>query len=396
MKWASAISTNNIIEDCVREAVESIKKELGDLEPHLTTIFVSPHFKEDYPIIPNLIRSFIKPGALLGCSGGGIIGGGSEVEHQPAFSITCAYMPGVDVKLFYSDGMELPDQDTGPKVWRDWIGVPNEENLHFILLADPFSFRGEDFLSGMDFSYPKSRKIGGLASGANQGSGNVLYKGEEIFNSGLVGAALSGNIEVDTIVAQGCRPIGKVHTVTKCQTTFLQEIDSQPPFKVLEELIENATDYDRKLIQTSLFLGVEMNPLDGDPKQGDFLIRNIMGLDRASGAISIGTFLREGQLVQFHLRDKLLSAEDLEMMLDDYTLRSDSESASGALLFSCLGRGQYLYETQNHDSNMFADKLKNVPVGGFFCNGEIGPVGDSTYLHGYTSSFGIFRSAKAS
>jgi small ligand-binding sensory domain FIST len=394
MKWASTLSTKSSIEDCVREAVENIKKDLGDLNPDFTTVFVSPHFKDDYSKIPNLIRGLMSPGQLFGCSGGGIIGGGSEVEQQPAFSMTCGHLPGVKINLFYSDGMELPDQDTGPQVWRDWIGVPLEENLHFILLADPFSFRGEDFLAGMDFAYPNSRKIGGLASGANEGSGNVLYKDDEIFNNGLVGVALSGNIEVDTIVAQGCRPIGEVHTVTKCQATFLQEVDKLPPFKILEELIENANDYDRKLIQTSLFLGIEMNPLDGDPKQGDFLIRNIMGLDRASGAISIGAYLREGQLVQFHLRDKQLSAEDLEMLLDDYTVLGNSESATGAMLFSCLGRGQYLYGTPNHDSNIFAGKLKNVPLGGFFCNGEIGPVGNTTYLHGYTSSFGIFRSLK--
>ena len=394
MKWASALSKKNSIEECVREVIENINLDLGGVEPDLIAVFVSPHFKEDYSNIPSLIRESMKSGALFGCSGGGIIGGGSEVEQQPAFSITCAHLPEVKINLFYSDGMELPDQDTEPQVWRDWLDVALEDNLHFILLADPFSFRGEEFLSGMDFAYPNSRKIGGLASGANQGSGNVLYKGEEIFNNGLVGVALSGNIGVDSIVAQGCRPIGEVHTITKCQATFLQEIDKQSPLKTLEALIEKSNDYDRKLIQTSLFLGVEMNPLLGEPRHGDFLIRNIIGLDRTSGAISIGAHLREGQLVQFHLRDKLLSAEDLEMLLEDYTLLGESKKANGAMLFSCLGRGEYLYGTPNHDSNMFFKKIKSVPLGGFFCNGEIGPVGNTTYLHGYTSSFGIFRSLK--
>jgi small ligand-binding sensory domain FIST len=101
--------------------------------------------------------------------------------------------------------------------------------------------------------------------------------------------------------------------------------------------------------------------------------------------------LREGQLVQFHLRDKVMSAEDLELMLSRYKDQEISRNACGALLFSCLGRGQYLYGKPNHDSDMFRDQLGDIPLGGFFCNGEIGPVGNSTFLHGYTSSFGIFR-----
>jgi small ligand-binding sensory domain FIST len=30
-----------------------------------------------------------------------------------------------------------------------------------------------------------------------------------------------------------------------------------------------------------------------------------------------------------------------------------------------------------------------MPLAGAFCNGEIGPVGGSTHLHGYTASFGF-------
>ena len=101
--------------------------------------------------------------------------------------------------------------------------------------------------------------------------------------------------------------------------------------------------------------------------------------------------LREGQLVQFHLRDKVMSAEDLDVMLSRYHAGGKADDACGALLFSCLGRGQYLYGRPNHDTDMFKDKMGAIPLGGFFCNGEIGPVGKATFLHGYTSSFGIFR-----
>ncbi|MGP0628197.1 FIST signal transduction protein [Nitrospina sp. 32_T5] len=396
MKWASSISTGETIEQCIQETAKAVREQMGDNEIHLTVMFVSPHFKDKLPQIPKLLREQLSIGTLLGCTGGGIIGGGQEVEQQHAFSLTCAHLPGVKIQEIQTDTMALPDPDTAPSVWREWLGVPAESNPHFILLADPFSFRGEEFLAGMDFAYPNSAKVGGLASGSHFQGGNVMYIGDRMYNNGLIGLALSGNIQLDTIVAQGCRPIGTPMSITKCNDYLLEEVDNKPPIQVLEEMVETMSENDRKLMQTSLFLGIEMDPLKDDPGQGDFLIRNLIGVDRETGALSIGAPLREGQLVQFHLRDKVMSAEDLNVMLSKYSKQGRGDDACGALLFSCLGRGQYLYGEANHDCNVFKDKLGAIPLGGFFCNGEIGPVGQNTFLHGYTSSFGIFRPAPGS
>ena len=391
MKWASHLSTQNNIEACVDESVEAILSQMDGKSVDLTIIFVSPQFKDKYEDIPKLIRDRISSKHFLGCSGGGIIGGGKEAEQQAAFSMTCANLPGVEIQGIHTDTMKLPDQDTAPSVWREWLGVDVEKNPSFIFLADPFSFQGEEFLAGVDFAYPNSSKVGGLASGAQAQGGNALYLNDKIHNNGLIGLALSGNIGMDTIVAQGCRPIGEPVKVSKCDGTLLTGMDGQPPLELLQNVYEGLDENDKSLVQTSLFLGIEMDPLKDNPQQGDFLIRNIMGVEREIGGIHIGTLLREGQLVQFHLRDKAMSAEDLKLMLTRYKANKNFKNTSGALLFSCLGRGQYLYGKPNHDADMFRDHIGDIPLGGFFCNGEIGPVGRTTFLHGYTSSFGIFH-----
>ena len=95
--------------------------------------------------------------------------------------------------------------------------------------------------------------------------------------------------------------------------------------------------------------------------------------------------------MQFHLRDADTSAQDLDAVLERYLDTQAIHGEAGALLFSCLGRGSYLYGRADHDTDMFRDKLGPMPLTGFFCNGEIGQVGGSTYLHGYTSSFGVFH-----
>ena len=391
MKWASHLSTQNNIEACVDESVEAILSQMDGKSVDLTIIFVSPQFKDKYEDIPKLIRDRISSKHFLGCSGGGIIGGGKEAEQQAAFSMTCANLPDVEIQEIHTDTMKLPDQDTAPSVWREWLGVDVEKNPSFIFLADPFSFQGEEFLAGVDFAYPNSSKVGGLASGAQAQGGNALYLNDKIHNNGLIGLALSGNIGMDTIVAQGCRPIGEPVKVSKCDGTLLTGMDGQPPLELLQSVYEGLDENDKSLVQTSLFLGIEMDPLKDNPQQGDFLIRNIMGVEREIGGIHVGTLLRQGQLVQFHLRDKAMSAEDLKLMLTRYKANKNFKNTSGALLFSCLGRGQYLYGKPNHDSDMFRDHIGDIPLGGFFCNGEIGPVGKTTFLHGYTSSFGIFH-----
>lgn len=391
MKWASHISTQETIEACVEEAVAAVARQLAGRDADLTLVFVSPHFRTEYRAIPKLLKDRMPVGLLLGCSGGGIIGGGKEVEQSPAFSLTAAHLPGVELQSIHSDTLQLPDPDTAPSVWREWLGVDAAKEPQFILLADPFSFRGEEFLAGMDFAYPRASKVGGLASGAQAQGGNAMYLGDKIYNAGMVGVALSGNVQIDTIVAQGCRPIGKPMSITQCDQTQLLAVEGKPPLQVLEEMVESLNEYDRKLLRTSLFLGIEMDPMKDDPGRGDFLIRNLMGVDRETGSLAVGALLREGQLVQFHLRDKVMSAEDLKVMLSRYQSKDGWREAKGALLFSCLGRGEYLYGQPNHDSDLFKTKIGDIPLGGFFCNGEIGPVGTTTFLHGYTSSFGIFR-----
>ena len=139
------------------------------------------------------------------------------------------------------------------------------------------------------------------------------------------------------------------------------------------------------------FLGLVMDPLKSHFTQGDFLIRNIVGMDTEKGILAVGALLREGQLVQFHLRDKQTSTEDLNQVLTTYLSRAGHDQVAGALLFSCLGRGEYLYGQASHDTGMFQRKMGQLPISGFFCNGEIGPVGGTTYLHGYTSCFALFR-----
>ncbi len=406
MKWVSALSTRPSLEAAVTEVVDTAQALL-QTSADLGFLFISSTFASEYPRLMPLLQERLQLPALIGCGGGGIIGMGGngqtrEVEGEPALALSLAHLPGGMVKAFHLTADDLPDLDSPPDRWVEAVGVRPEAEPQFVLLADPFSSKVNDLLQGLDFAYPGAVKVGGLASG-DSGSSTVLFHNYKLYREGTVGVALMGDLVLETIVAQGCRPIGPVFQVTQGERNVLLGLQEQgddgqplgksrPPLEVLRELVQDLNDEDRSLAQNSLFIGIARSEFKQILDHGDFLIRNLIGVDPRVGAIAIGDRVRAGQRIQFHLRDAHTSEEDLEMLLERYEKQHRSQpTPSGALMFSCLGRGESLYGQPNFDSRLFNRYLMDVPLSGFFCNGEIGPIGDSTFLHGYTSVFGICR-----
>ena len=199
---------------------------------------------------------------------------------------------------------------------------------------------------------------------------------------------MRGCLDVKPIVAQGCRPIGSPMFVTGARGNLVRELDGRMPTNILQELFDEADARERALLQSSLFLGIQMHAGRSEYERGDFLIRNLLSSDPETGALSVGAAVEPNQVVQFHLRDAHTASEDLEHALRRCTrLR---ERLRGALLFSCVGRGQGLYGVANHDTEAIQASLGPVPMSGFFGNGEIGPVEGRTFLHSYTSAIALF------
>lgn len=409
MKWANALSTRASLEAAVTEVCDHLDQQLPG-EATLALVFISTAFASEYSRLMPLLQERLSVPALIGCGGGGVIGmnehwQAQELEGSAALSLTLAQLPGVEVKAFHLGSEALPDLDSPPDAWAQAIGVSPAVGPQFIILGDPFSASINDLLSGLDYAYPGSVKVGGLSSGGRMGSGSSLFCNYQLYKEGTVGVALSGNIVMETIVAQGCRPIGPTFRVTSGERNILlglSESDvesalggggkSRPPLEVLREMVATLSEKDRELAEHSLFIGIARDEFKLQLQHGDFLIRNLLGVDPNAGAIAIGDRVRPGQRIQFHLRDAQASAEDLDLLLQRYQNQS-AKSAAGALMFACMGRGEGLYGHPNFDSQLFQRYLQNIPLSGFFCNGEIGPVGGNTFLHGYTSVFGICSQA---
>ncbi|MEY2911840.1 MAG: hypothetical protein RLZZ184_1149 [Cyanobacteriota bacterium] len=399
MQWTNALSTRSSLEAAINDVIEQAVASLT-APADLGLVFISSAFMSEYTRLLPLLAEKLSVPILIGCSAGGVIGRKQtgeteEIEAEPALSLTLAHLPGVKIRPFHILAEELPDSDSSPNAWIDLVGVPPLPVPQFILLSSPFGSATNDLLQGLDFAYPGSVVVGGQASSGFMNGPVGLFCNDKLCREGTVGIALTGNIVLDTIVSQGCRPIGQPLQVTKAERNIILELDEKVPLMVLRNLISSLSEEDRTLAQHSLFVGLAMDEFRMNLHSGDFLIRNILGVDPKAGAIAISDRIRAGQRLQFHLREAQASSQDLENLLQEYQNENENTSQPspvGALMFTCLGRGTGLYGQPNFDSQLFSRYLHDIPMGGCFCGGEIGPVSGRTFLHGYTSVFAICRS----
>jgi len=374
----------------VDETAEQVEIGMDGPSADLVFAFISSHHAPSYYSVVELVRSRFPGATVIGCSAGGVIGAGHEVEKTPGVALTAASLPGVVITPFEFEKEELPSPDAPPDAWEALIGVPASDHPSIVLLPDPFTLPSEALVEGLDYAYPGSVKIGGLASGGTVNGANALFSNRGTRRSGAVGVALSGNVVVESVVAQGCRPIGKAMVVTGSNDNVITELDGQLPLDVLRNLFDEGDEREKRLIRRSLQIGILMDPFQDEFAGGDFLIRNVIGADGNNGALAVGERIREGQVVQFHVHDATTASDDLGASLMRYASDHPDAAPAGALLFSGLGRGERLFGMVDHDTDLFQSVVGSMPITGFFCNGEIGPVGGSTFLHGYTSSFALF------
>lgn len=380
MRWVSAISDETNHKVATQEVLSGLAARAGAEPADLALLFVSSHFASAFEDVAARVREAHPSALLVGCSGGGIIGDAKEVEGRPAVSLTLARLPGVHLAPLHI--RDVPDD---PAELTRGLAIPEGADPSFIVLPDPLTSRVQTLIEGLDAAFPQAVKVGGLASGGGFPGGNALFLDDRVHRAGAVILGMYGDVEVRTVIAQGCRPIGQPMLITRVEENVLYELQSQPALEAMKALYQSLSENEQELFGQALFVGIEMKD-QVEYQHGDFLVRNIVGLDPEEGTLSIGALPKQWQAMQFHVRDAAASREDLDRMLD----RCDAIDPRGALLFSCVGRGMDLYGEPDHDSRRFRARVKDVPIGGFFCNGEIGPVGGTTFLHGYTSAFAVF------
>lgn len=390
MRFHASVSEHETSTDAVAQVVDETLDATGGVVD-VAFLFFTGHHAPDAESIVEKVWLELDPQAVIGCSAEGVIGGEREIERAPGMSLLAGSMPDVRVHPFHigaDDWRELIADEASRDALLERTGC-GPETRGVIALGDPFTTPLAQFLAAMDAAAPRVPLVGGMASAARTAGGNVLVRNDGLYDDGLVGLSLSGPLDVQTVVSQGCRPVGQPAIITKAQGNVIEQLGGRPAMQALRDVVEAMSPAEQSLLRKGLFIGQAISEYRESFGRGDFLVRNVIGVDDASGSIQVAEYIRPGRTIQFHVRDAETADEDLTVLLD--AQRTQPAPAAGALLFSCNGRGTRLFEADCHDVAAARNAMPTTPVAGFFAAGELGPVGGKNFVHGHTASFALFR-----
>lgn len=368
--------------DAFAEAASRAQLGLGGAPADLVVVFAGAQNLDYADEGLAAVRERLGTRGLVGCGAQGVLGAGRELEDGGVV-VWAASLPAGEAETFHAEALPIGEGQLAVG------GMPDLDHADaVIMLADPYSFPVEPLLAQLGADHPGLPIVGGLASAGDAPGAGVLLHDGDVEHDGAVGVVLRG-VDMRPCVSQGARPVGPEMVITACEGNVVHELASRPALVRMREAISELEPGERELAGRGLLLGIVIDANRPEYERGDFLVRGILGADGEDGSITVGENVRVGQAVRLHVRDGVSADEDLRAVLE----REREElrvPPAGALVFTCNGRGQGMFGTADHDALALDEALSGAPAAGFFCAGEIGPVGARNFLHGFTATVAVF------
>jgi small ligand-binding sensory domain FIST len=359
----------------------------------LGLIFIHPKLFPHAAQILELARLHAQTPLLVGCSSTGLIAASEEAEDVPGLALGLYYLPGAELRAFHFTQEDI-EAAAEPEYWPRKFGVGKEQTNAWLCFMDPFHLDSEAWLESWNKSYAPLPILGGLASGNYTEQLTQVYLDGHVYEEGGIAISIGGDVTLEGVISQGCTPIGDTWTITKAERNFIYEIGNRPAYQVLANMVSELPVVEQQKCRGNLFVGLVMDEYREEFHRGDFLIRNLIGADPKSGLLAVAAFPRAGQTLQFQRRDAAASTEDISALLRQTHERLGTRSVYGGCLCCCNGRGARLFGQPSHDARHVQGEFGPFGLAGFFCNGEIGPVGGKSFLHGYTAALALFVQKK--
>ena len=366
-----------------------LRARLPAKEVSLGLVFMSPKFFPHAAQVLEILRVHARIPLLAGCSGGGLVANAEELESAGGLVLALYSLPGANLKAvrFSQEQVEAAD---GKNFWPAETGMTKDGVNGWLAFIDPFHLNAELWLQSWNQNYFQIPVYGGLASGNFPEPLTQVYLDGEVFEDGGVAVAVGGDVTLAGVISQGCTPIGEAWTLTRVEQNLIRHIGNRPAYAVLSETVQQLSAEEQRKVQGNLHIGLVVNEYLETFQRGDFLVRNLLGGDPNSGVLQVGALPRTGQTIQFQRRDAAAASEDLNELLARAKKNLADTEIYGGCLFCCNGRGKNLFGRTSHDAKLVQAHFGPTGLAGFFCNGEIGPVGEKNFLHGFTASIALF------
>jgi small ligand-binding sensory domain FIST len=356
-----------------RDLCDRVLAQIGDATPgQLGFVYLADELGADTDRIVDYLRDHSGVPHWVGCTGMGLCSSGRETYAEQGL---CAL-----ITPYSSDDFRvIPAFDRDPQEWLDSTREWRERNLASVAVVhgDPASAELPELLAGLSDGLGGGFLVGGVASAENL----ALQIIDRATGGGLSGVLFSGGVAINTGLSQGCSLIGSKHRITACQRNVIATIDDRPALEVFKEEIGEILAHDLRRVGGYIFAAL---PIAGSDT-GDYLVRNLIGIDPDQGLLAIGDLVEPGTEIQFARRDAETARDDLRRMIRDLRQRLPG-APRGALYHSCLGRGRHLFGDDSAELRLVREELGDLPLAGFYANGEI----SHNRLYGYTGVLTLF------
>jgi small ligand-binding sensory domain FIST len=385
----AAYWSDGMDEDGLADWARRLRARLPAPEVSLGLVFLSPKFFPHARQVLEILRVHARIPLLAGCSSTGLVANAEEIETAGGLVLALYSLPGAKLKgvRFTQENIESAGAE---HYWPVETGVAKKDVNGWLAFVDPFQLDSESWLNSWNESYAAVPVYGGLACGNFSEPLTQVYLNGEVFEDGGVAIAVGGEVTLTGVVSQGCTPIGEAWTLTRVEQNLIRHIGNRPAYAVLTETVQKLSLEDQRKAQGNLHIGLVVNEYLEDFQRGDFLIRNLIGGDPNSGVLAVGALPRMGQTIQFQRRDAAAASEDMSALLARTKGSLAGATVYGGCLFCCNGRGKNLFGRPSHDAELVQAHFGPTGLAGFFCNGEIGPVGQKNFLHGFTAALALF------
>ncbi len=360
-------ATPRLVADCL--------EQIGRIpaEANLGFVYATDSLADDFAALHDQLAAAAPQVHWVGTVGMGICAGASEIYDQPALCLLIGNFPADSFRIVPSFGGEQVDSAQEVAVWRE------QQDYCFALLhGDP----GNPATPSLLGQLAQSATSGFLNGGLSSSNGPTPQLADDVVQGGLSGVLFNQQVRVLTDHSQGCSPIGPPHEITDAQRNVAITLDRRPALEVMRSDIGEVLARDLRKIAGYVFAAL---PITGSDT-GDYLVRNLVGVDAERGLIAVGDLLEGQQRMMFCRRDGNSAREDLQRMLERLRKRVADKTIRGGVYISCLGRGRYQFGENSEELELIERTLGEFPLVGFFANGEI----YNGRLYGYTGVLTLF------
>ncbi|MFW5967646.1 MAG: FIST signal transduction protein [Persicimonas sp.] len=384
MKWTTGLARHPQASQAFAEAVDRLDLDTEGRADVLVIFFTHTH-RDEVDALARAAAERFPEAVCIGCSAAGVVADEEQAEQECAVSLSLGVAPGVDVAPVR---LEPDIHDREDFDWQQHSPLGEMSEPHMLVLSDVRTFDSEQLLRALDERHPDGERFGALVGGSRDD--DLLLLEGHVFEDGGVGLALSGDLEVDTYVAQPARPIGEPLIVTSHTEHVVHRFDQGNPMEVFRRTVRQLGPEDQKLAKHSMLVGIGLGTQNREFGHGDFLLRNIAGFNPKNGDLAVAATIEDLDVLQFHLMSPQTAIDELEKSLEECRrAHPESNGEQGALYFSCRERGEEFYGEQNLEPNLIQDHLEGLSVGGCLSDGDIGALGEHTHLHGYASTLTV-------